>query len=252
MQPVRRKLGVCVWAGLLVLAVSAPALTADNPYSTIVERNAFALKPPTPPVVAQPPAAQPANVELRGITTLLGRPQVLLNFKVPGKPPEPPKDRSVVMDIDQRVEEVHVLDINPATGTVRIRNQGNELTMNLKDNAAKPQAAPGLITPALPPKLGLPAPANLPAVSSPGATPGGGATSASLPSVPSMPTRSLRANPGAAAATTAQPAAAPLTAVEQAAIMEVERERTKDAVAAGKMPPLPPLPYSEKESTTPK
>ena len=47
------------------VVVSAPAITADNPYNGIVQRNAFALKPPTAPPVAAPPVAPPTNVELR-------------------------------------------------------------------------------------------------------------------------------------------------------------------------------------------
>ena len=234
-----------------VLTTSAVAFTADNPYSTIVERNAFALKPPTPPAVVTPPAPAASNVELRGITTLLGRPQVLLNFKMPGKPPEPPKDRSLVMDVGQREGEVEVLEINPASGSIRIRNQGNELAMNLKDNAPKPQFAPGLAAP------GLPAPGAPPALPSPGGVPApaasasgmstmGGSGSSSPTPRPALPSRNLRSGStdagavGATAATAANDARSlPLEA--QMALIEVERERTKDAVSAGKMPPLPPI-----------
>lgn len=149
---------ICLLVWLLLVLWATPgahALTADNPYATIVQRNAFALKPPTPPPVITPPPTPASNVELRGITTLLGRPQVLLNFKVPGKPPEPPKDRSLVLDIGQREGDVEVLEINPAAGTIRIRNQGNEVAMNLKDNASKPQVVPGLTAPSAP-SLGIP------------------------------------------------------------------------------------------------
>jgi len=233
--------------GLPALFTPASAMVSDNPYGGIVERNAFALKPPTPPVVAAPPPAPPAGVELRGITTLLGRPQVLLNFKVPGRPPEPPKDRSLVMDVGQREGDVEVLEINPDNGTVRFRNQGNEVSMNLKDNAPKPQFTASAGVPGMPPAMGavpslpaapgaIPAPAPAPAPSTFSPNPGTGATPAARPALPS---RNLRS--GGEAAVQA-------SAVQQAALMEIERERTADLVKQGKMPPLPPMPFSHKEA----
>lgn len=221
------------------------ALSVDNPYNPIVTRNVFALKdpPPVTPTVLQPPNP-PANVELRGITTLLGRPQVLLNFKTPARPSEPPKDRSLVMDVGQREGDVEVLEINPASGSIRIRNQGNELAMNLKDNASKPQAAPGM--PAAP---GLPAPLPAPALPAPQALPAAPTIPNATPTTigtpkPTMPTRNLRAGGEAGSGASA-------AVVEQAALMEVERERTKDLVKQGKMPPLPPMPYSKEPPALP-
>lgn len=236
-----------------VVVTPAFAFTADkdNPYATIVERNAFALKPPTPPVVATPPAPAASNVELRGITTLLGRPQVLLNFKMPGKPPEPPKDRSLVMDVGQREGEVEVLEINPATGSIRIRNQGNELAMNLKDNAPKPQFTPSLAAPGIQPpgvNPGIPAPAGVPAPAAAAggtsvSTIGGSSSGSAAPARPGLPTRNLRSGSAGTTATGTTVAndarALPLEA--QMALIEVERERTAEAVSAGKMPPLPPI-----------
>lgn len=232
-----------VWLSGLLVHLATPgarALPAENPYATIVERNAFALKPPTPPPVVTPPPTPASNVELRGITTLLGRPQVLLNFRVPGKPPELPKDRSLVMDVGQREGDVEVLEINPAAGTIRIRNQGNEVAMNLKDNASKPQVVPGLAAPAVPspgiPSPGIPSPTAIPA---PAAAASGVSTTTVGASARSttLPSRNLRATGDTPA---------PVTAVEQAAIMEVERERTKTLVEQGKMPPLPPIPNLNK------
>lgn len=225
-----------------VASVPAFALTAENPYGGIVERNAFALKPPTLPAVVAPPVAPPSNVELRGITTLLGRPQVLLNFKLPGKPPEPPKDRSLVMDVGQREGEVEVLEINPASGTVRIRNQGNESALNLKDNVPKPQftasaAVPGMplspgVAPALPSPGGVPAPA--PANPNPGTMGGSTAPAAPAPR-PALPSRNLRAGGGGA-----EPVAGGFAdPVQQAAAIEIMAEKNKALIDAGKMPPPP-------------
>lgn len=226
------------------VVLSAPAFVADNPYSTIVERNAFALKPPTPPAVVTPPAPPASNVELRGITTLLGRPQVLLNFKMPGKPPEPPKDRSLVMDVGQREGEVEVLEINPATGSIRIRNQGNELAMNLKDNAPKAQAAPNLAPPAMVP--GVPPP---PAA---GGIPAPAAPSANPPTLPTRTLRSSEATPattpnsataGAGAGAANQAALANRSPETTAALYSVSQAKNEELRASGvQVPRLPKHP----------
>lgn len=250
--------GFFVCVTVLFNAATTFAFTSENnnPYTGIVERNVFGIKAPPPPPVATPPPTAATGIELRGILTLLGRPQVLLNFKVPGKPPEPPKDRSLVMDVNQREGEVEVLEINPAAGTVRIRNQGNEISMNLKDNAPKPQGVAGLAAPVMPAPAGMnpgiPQPGGVPA---PAAAPGGGSPTpfggSAVPAAgtparpqPTLPTRNLRSSslptvsaPGTAVANDAR--ALPLEA--QVALIEIERERTKDAVSAGKMPPLPPI-----------
>ena len=246
-------LGLLLFSSLLSAPASVRSIE-DNPYGGIVERNAFAIKPPPPPSVATPPPAPPSNVELRGITTLLGRPQVLLNFKLPPKPPEPPKDRSLVMDVGQREGEVEVLEINPAAGTVRIRNQGTELAMNLKENASKPQGAPasGLVMPpplagAVPPANagGIPAPAAPASAGSSSSSIGGGSSANPSGAKPVLPSRNIRSGPTPGASpplgtsSTSGDHTLPLDA--QVALIEVERERTKDAVSAGKMPPLPPM-----------
>ena len=55
-----------------------------------------------------PPTAA-TGIELRGILTLLGRPQVLLNFCVPGKTSRTSQGPFLVMDVNQREGEVEVL-----------------------------------------------------------------------------------------------------------------------------------------------
>jgi hypothetical protein len=254
-----------VGAGLLVLLTfPAAALTSDNPYAAIITRNAFALNPPAPVTNAPAgPVIPPSDIEFRGLSTLLGRPQALINVKSKPKPPETPKDRSLVMDIGQREGEVELLEINMGEGSVKLRNQGNIVTMNLKDNSPKPQAAAGLPTVA-PAAAGLPGGVPVPALGRPALpVPGGvpaaagnqpvslgaplsptpaGALPAGNPSA--LPVRNLRGgNPSAAAP--AQPYiqndARTLPLEAQYALIEIERERTAEAVKAGKMPPLPPI-----------
>lgn len=240
---------VCQLSVLLPIGglVTAGAATADHPYSAIGGRNVFGLKPPV--VVTNAPVAPvtpAAGIDLQGITTILGRPQVFLRLKLPARPPKPPEDQSIVLEAGQREGDIEVISIDTAGGIVRIKNRGDESTLTMKDNAATPSniaPAPNL-APANPPP-GVPRP-NLPGIPLPGAganptapaaTPtafGSAAPTGNTPNpaVPNMPTRSLRSN---------QADARQLPLEAQMALIEVERERTRNAVEAGKMPPLPPI-----------
>jgi hypothetical protein len=240
----------------LLLAPIALALTTDNPYSAIASRNAFALKPPvvatntpTTPVIA------PAGIELQGIHTILGKAQVFLKIKLPPRPPKPAEDQSVVLEAGQREGDVEVISIDPAAGVVRLRNRGDELALNMIDNAATPTAAP-IAAPALPgltlPRPpGLPAPAGViprptPTVPAPGGvstTIGGNpvANTAAAANSMSMPTRNIRSGLNSAgtagAAGTAQTArpVRELTAEEGAALLEINRKANE-----GRGLPFPP------------
>jgi hypothetical protein len=236
-----------VGAGLLVLLTfPAAALTSDNPYAAIITRNAFALNPPAPVTNAPAgPVIPPSDIEFRGLSTLLGRPQALINVKSKPKPPETPKDRSLVMDIGQREGEVELLEINMGEGSVKLRNQGTIVTMNLKDNSPKPQAAAGLPTVA-PAAAGLPGGVPVPAIGRPALpTPGGAPAAPSLPATgirpavptpattsaapigigPGLPARAIRAQ---VPVTAPDPQAAQpreLSAEEGAALLEINRIR---------------------------
>jgi hypothetical protein len=218
------------------------ALTEANPYSPIVGRNVFALKPPTPvnntpvaPVIAAP------GIELQGITTILGRPQVLLKIKLPPRPPEPAKDQSFVLDVGQREGDVEVLSIDMASGTVQLKNQGNDLALNMKDNASKPTAGPALPGAIMPPVNQMPG-----LIPAPAPVPNAGASGASVTTIGSpstLPTRALRGNPTgpgmAGAGNTGmgqnQPQQRELSAEEGAALLEINRK-----LHEGKGLPFPP------------
>ncbi len=138
------RLSVVMLSAILLSATSAFALTEANPYTAIVGRNTFALKPPALPAgPVAPPSATPPNVSLQGISTILGRAQALLKVKIAPKPPDAGKELSLVMDVGQREGDVEVLSIDPATGTVNLSNQGSPLTLNIKD-ADKPVAGPAI------------------------------------------------------------------------------------------------------------
>jgi hypothetical protein len=218
-SPLALRLVVLLLILLLVAFTSATfAATEGNPYTAIVGRNTFALKPPPPPPnpEANKPPPQPANISLQGISTILGRPQVLLKVKVPAKPPEGPKELSLVMDVGQREGEVEILEIDAAAGTVKINNAGTILPMNMKDNADKPA------TGAAPPATPVPQP-GAPSVPQPPAVPNAGVSVTTVGGAGSgVPTRPIRSTPAATAAPQSQQA--DLSPEAGAIMLEVNRK----------------------------
>ena len=249
---------------ILLSAATATALTEANPYSTIIGRNTFALKPPAPPAgpITAPPAPPP-NVSLQGISTILGRAQALLKVKIGPKPPDAAKELSLVMDVGQREGDVEVLSIDPATGTVNLSNQGNPLTLNIKD-AEKPMAGPAVTVasglPGLPgvipnplntiPTQSLPPSMNMPN------RPAGGGTSVTPIGGPAVPTRPLRggttatgsaaSNPAGGLATSGntqssyQPPDSGLSLDEKMAVLTVQHKINETSPSAVPPPPIPP------------
>jgi hypothetical protein len=227
----------------VVLASTAFALTTDNPYSAIANRNAFALKPPV--VVTNAPTTPevaPAGIELQGITTILGKPQVFLKIKQPPRPPKPAEDLSVVLEAGDREGDVQVLSIDAAAGLVRLENRGTALALNMKDNAATPTAAPVAAAPipglALPRPAGLPAPAGVIPNANP-AAPGGVSTTTiggntGTAAANNLPARNIRSGLNPGTAQTAQPVRE-LSAEEGAALLEINRKANE-----GRGLPFPP------------
>ncbi len=230
----RWMLDVGCWAFLLfvgaVLPTNASANAAGfNPYSGIVERNSFGLKPPVNPAdLIKPPPPQAPDIKLQGITTILGRKQVLLKVRIPAKPPEPVRDQSVVLSEGQREGEVEVLEINPAEGTVKVNNAGMILPLNMKDHGEKPtpgaSAPPAMGMPGLP-GVPPPAPPTVPTATVPGATAvesfGGNKT---------IPTRTMRTTDGAIGGMNS--GAGTATAIKLNADQQVAAQRTPDETAA--------------------
>jgi hypothetical protein len=231
----------------------ATAPHSNNPYQEIADLNAFRLKPAPPPPEPEKVKTPPPKITLTGITTRGGKKTVFLKTPgTPGKPGEPTKEQYYAIAEGTMSQDIEVLEIDPKAGTVRIKFEGTEVPLNFVDNGAKaiapPPGQPG--APGLPGTIPPPGPGFNP-------TPGVGGTPGS--NVRPLPTRTLRLpTPSAAAAPgvtpgvsrsvpVQQPNAAAqheLTAEQQILMVELERERTKQQVAAGLMPPLPPTPYS--------
>jgi hypothetical protein len=246
---------------LLLLCDRAPA--GVTPYEAIVSRNAFGLKPPPNPAdLIKTPEPVVADIKLQGITTILGRKQVLLKVKQPAAPGQPASDESLMLAEGQRDGDVDVIEINVLQGTVLLKNGGSLLSLNMKENADKPTPGavpvapgavhpPGLARPVIP---GVPPPAISTTMTSPGnsgvTTFGGTETRAATPT---LPTRTLRTGNGATglpntlsgvgnSPTTSQayqPPGSNLSADEQMAMLELQRAANQGSPTGGLLPPLP-------------
>ncbi len=158
----------------------------DSPYSAIWLRNVFDLRPFLPPVTNTVPVtnAPPPNVELTGITTLLGTKRALFMVQdspSPGKPPG--KDESYILTEGERQGVLEVLEINPKAKTVKIKVEDLVSTITFKTNKApaspQPMAGGG----------GIPRPpAFNPAGFNPAGIPGGGNPNGAIPTRMMRPT----------------------------------------------------------------
>lgn len=132
-----------------------------NSYIVITNRNAFGIKPPPLPPPAEPvaPVAPPANLFLTGISHLNGQKKAYL---VVNKANAHQADYLAV-DEGYDNDGLQILAIDPRKQTVRVRNSGNEITLNFKDNGLKPNSVPAgaagpVNLPATAPFRGVPAP----------------------------------------------------------------------------------------------
>ncbi len=246
--------------GLLIAAIGCAAFTAHadavGDYKVILERNPFGLKPPPPPPPPPAPPAEtvtPTNYKLSGITALFNPPRAMFVNQVPGKT----SAEYVSLSEGQRQGAIEVLadGINVKAGTVRVKISGEERTMSFEKDGLKASTAPAVMTaPGVPMPLGHPNPVP--------PTPGG-----SMVPAPSIPVPTYRpaatpapmpaANPGVIPGAnsiqrpvripitttenqTAPPPAANIDPVVQTVAIEVNRAVTREAVARGDSPPLPP------------
>lgn len=134
-------------------AITCFAEVRANPYTGIVDRNPFGLKPPPPPVVEtnQEPAIPPPNVKLTGISNLFSK-RALLEIteqQAPGRPGQaPPPGGTVnrpILAEGEAMFGVEVVTIDLEKSIVRIRNGGMEsdLTFEVpKPSGGGPAAAP--------------------------------------------------------------------------------------------------------------
>jgi hypothetical protein len=154
-------------AGLLTLASGAILLfrqpTAGlaspqtNPYSGIIQRNVFALKPSAQSEPAADPVQEPPiKIILTGVTTIFGDNRVLMKVPVPiGKAGEPPQpERCYILSEGQSQDGIEVLKVDVVAGSVRIKNHGVAQVLTLAANGIllpgspvpAPSPPPGVLT----------------------------------------------------------------------------------------------------------
>ena len=231
----------CLLAGVTAAIQTASAITADNPYTSVItNRNLFSLK--APPLPIDPKDSLPApvlpKVLFAGISTVGGK-HAILRVPVPARPPLLAREVSMIKCEGDPLEEgIQVLEIDVAAARVKISNNGTLQTLDLSKDA--PKSAP--VAP----------PANsLPVIAPP--RPLAGVTPA-LPVAPSpFTTRQVRAPgsgpdpsannsaPGSSGApgSPAQPVQT-LSLEDQTIMIEANRMRTQHLVDQGELPPLPP------------
>jgi hypothetical protein len=150
--------------------------SGETPFHGIVERNVFGLKPPTPAETPAPPPPPPVKITLTGITTILGNKRALLSAQLPNKPQE-----FYMLTEGQRDDDIEVVEINEAAGTVKVNNHGVPQTLDFMNNGAKGQ--PVAAAPLPPPMPGaLPPPGTMPGTPQP----------APIPPPRTIPTRTMR------------------------------------------------------------
>ena len=145
------RFSTCIAAALMcgLGAITCFAEVRANPYTGIVDRNPFGLKPPPPPVVEtnQEPATPPPNVKLTGISNLFAK-RALLEIteqQAPARPGQaPPPGGTVNRPILSEGEEmfgVEVVAIDLERSIVRIRNGGTESDLTFE--VPKPSSGGG-------------------------------------------------------------------------------------------------------------
>lgn len=140
-------------AGILVV-LSADAVSPDNSYRVIVDRNVFALQPLKQAEV-QVQSEPLAKIIPTGVTTVLGRKLALFKVQPAAKSPQGAKEETFTLAEGERAGEIEVVRIDENAGVITFRNRGNLIALSLEKDGAKPPS-----TPAPPP--GNPALANAP------------------------------------------------------------------------------------------
>lgn len=130
-----------VWVPLLGMILMIGSAQADvtsvgaSSYQTIVDRNAFGLKPvpaPQPAVVATTPPPVQVNIQLSGISSLGGTKQAWLVI-----PPGPNRTNTAYLSMregDPEREGILVQSIDAERGMVQILNAGTPATLDFQNH----------------------------------------------------------------------------------------------------------------------
>jgi hypothetical protein len=227
-----------------------------TPYQAISERNVFGLKPPPAPPDPEANKPQPPKITPTGLTTILGKKMALFKVQMPAKPPEPAHEQSMILAEGEREGEIEVVSIDEKLGEIKFNNYGSAVSLSLEKDGAKLPASAAPVAGVPPPNaVGSIPPPTHPAYGS--FAPNGGSITTIGSGLKTIPNRQLRVpgngmggpafggSPNYNGTATAQSQTAAnqqpaLSPEESAILIEVERERTKEAVSKGLLPPPPP------------
>jgi hypothetical protein len=223
---------------LMVQAWGAIPESQIRSYQDILTQNAFRLKPIPLPEPDPPQIEPPVNILLTGITTFPnGIKKVYL--KIPDLQ-NPNQSLFPCIKEGERDGALEVIRIDEQAGLVVIRRAGVPMTLTFEKNGHKPQmvnfagvgAVPGISNPGIPPGI-LQRPDSMPNrtvnLGTPGIEPNG---QRQIPPRPSLKQK--------------VPAVQNEQALVQSMVnVELNRELTKEKVATGELPPLPPTDLSE-------
>jgi hypothetical protein len=124
--------------GVVLFNSSIGAVTSENPYHTILDRNPFGLNPP-PPIATNCTVPPPKDIKFNGITYLGGRKRAF--FTIPGKEPKDPP-QYVTLSENEKSDVLEVTKIFKEEGEVEVINSGIKMILNFKNNGSKGMAAP--------------------------------------------------------------------------------------------------------------
>jgi hypothetical protein len=272
-------------ASVIGVTLSAAAINTDgqlNPYTAIVDRNVFNLRPPPPPQTNVVDTTPASKITLLGIVCGPGPKQVMFKTAVG----TPPKEMSYALAEGERAGDVEVVEINEIAGTVRLKNKNDDQNLSLEKDSLKPTGGPLPGLPGLPgvpgrvPPPSLPMPGGMPPVTSapnPNGGPTGGNSVTTFGAGSTTISRPLRgqaaavgtmspqggidtsgsgrvatfgtgATPATQAALQAghaeQQLQAPVSQEHQILMMEVNRKLNAEKINRGMMPPPPPTPLT--------
>jgi hypothetical protein len=137
---------------------SGSTRSSDSPYGSITLRNVFDLRPMPPPPTNVPPPEAPPNVDLIGVTTLLGYPQGVFAVHEKGKP----TTDSFIMKDGERQGALEVISISMASKSARVKIDDKLTELTLVEPKAGPAGgmavagAAGAMAPGMAGNIGRP------------------------------------------------------------------------------------------------
>jgi len=107
------------------------AAPVPDSFTAIARGNVFRLNPPMPESGTVHLLPERPRITFQGVTTILGRPQVLLNIQ-PSATPAAASGVSCVLTRGEARNGVVVVEIDTVSGIIRLNNNGEEQILRSK------------------------------------------------------------------------------------------------------------------------